>query len=136
LQKLTPSNPKYTFPTNTSKKNGKQLATYMFLLVTDVIKVGSAAENFQVTSSSTSTGNEQYDRFLKGKQMVDCGHNNPTCKGFWIKKGMNNFSKCLIVHYSMDFRQLYTENCDNFRNRNSPYKCAGCSSTQIHATNI
>jgi hypothetical protein len=97
LQKLTPSNQKYTFPTNTSKKNAKQLATYMFLLViTDVIKIASASQNFQFTSSSTP-GNEQYDRFLKGKQLVDCGHGNPTCKGFWIKKGMNNFSKCLIV---------------------------------------
>jgi hypothetical protein len=135
LRKLTPYQQKYTFPTNTSKKNAKQLATYMFLLVTDVIKLASFVRNIP-NSTSTSSGNEQYDKFLRGKQLVDCGHSNPTCKGFWIKKGMNNFSKCLIVHHSMDFHQLYTDNGDKFSNRNSPYKCHLCSTMVCHAINI
>ena len=113
LQKPT-NYSKYIFPSNTSHlKTPKEMFQYMFHIVLDIV------------SLNPSTDVSLKDKFEEGRKKVDVTKTNPTLKGWWTKRGMNDFGGCITAHYNLDFDRFWNEKAEVV-SRKTPYRCSQC----------
>jgi hypothetical protein len=112
----------YTFETTNPPKGTDKLARFMFDIVLDVISLDKSEEK------------TDYQKFEECKSQLFINRiNNKAQKGknFWMKKGMNQFGKCLTQHYNMDFSKFWEERRDSFSSKK--YQCSCLSTNDIAA---